>query len=195
MSRSTQPEIPNLTRVQVLLAMMVTAIILLAIAKVWIRLGRVPLLPIYWDLQVLWWGLGISAFITLASATLYRFWPGYRQSAQYYVEMVLRPLLWWDLIWVGLLPGMSEELLFRGVMLPALGLTPVGVAISSACFGALHLGGPKPWPYVVWATIVGFILGTSAIVTGNLLVPVVAHAIVNWISGSLWKWGQHGKVV
>jgi uncharacterized protein len=39
----------------------------------------------------------------------------------------------------------------------------------------------------VWAAIVGFALGYCTLVTGNLVVPVVAHIITNLISGLLWK--------
>jgi membrane protease YdiL (CAAX protease family) len=40
---------------------------------------------------------------------------------------------------------------------------------------------------VIWATIVGMILAYSALLTGNLLVPIVAHMITNWISSYFWK--------
>ncbi len=33
---------------------------------------------------------------------------------------VLTPLSWPDLLWVAALPGISEELLFRGALIPAL---------------------------------------------------------------------------
>jgi hypothetical protein len=92
-----------------------------------------------------------------------------------------------DLIWVGLLPGLSEELLFRGVMLPALGLNITGVVISSLCFGILHMSGVNQWPYAVWATAVGLLFGYSAVATGNLLVPIVAHVFTNLISSCIWK--------
>ena len=111
----------------------------------------------------------------------------YRRSADYYLELVIKPLMWIDIIWLGLLPGLSEELLFRGVMLPALGLNLAAVFISSVLFGVLHLSGNGQWRYVVWATIIGFALGYCALITGNLVVPVVAHIITNLVSGSLWK--------
>ncbi len=128
--------------------------------------------------------------ITGASAIVYRFWPAYRQSADYYLELVLKPLVWSDLLWLGLLPGMSEELLFRGLLLPTLGLNPIGIVGSSLCFGILHLSGSQQWSYVVWATIVGMLLGFSAVATGNLLVPIVAHIVTNLVSSYLWKLGE-----
>jgi membrane protease YdiL (CAAX protease family) len=75
-------------------------------------------------------------------------------------------------------------------MLPALGLNLTAVIVSSLVFGVLHLSGLQQWPYVIWATIVGFALGYTALVTGNLMVPIVAHIVTNLVSSSLWKLNQ-----
>ncbi len=181
------PELEPLTRTQILVAMAVTALALLLIAKLWVKWGSVQRLPILWTSEVLIWGLGVSAIVIIGSGLLYRFWPAYRDSADFYLNMVIAPLVWPDLIWLGLLPGMSEELLFRGVMLPAIGFNIMGLVISSLCFGILHLSGKQQWPYTIWATVVGLLLGASALLTGNLLVPIVAHIVTNLASGCLWK--------
>ena len=182
------PEIEPLTRTQVLVAMGVTAIILLAVAKLWLLFGSISLLPVKLSGIDLLKGLAIGLAITGGSAIVYRIWPGYRRSADVYLEVVLKPLFWPDLIWLGLLPGLSEELLFRGVMISALGLNVTGLVLSSFCFGILHLGGMQQWPYAVWATVVGLLLGYSVLDTGNLLVPIVAHICTNLISSCVWKW-------
>ena len=182
------PEVEPLSRTQVLIAMGVTAVVLLVAAKLWVQFGTVILLPLKWSSIAILQGLGLGLVITLASAVVYRVWAAYRQSADYYLALVLKPLVLPDLIWLGLLPALSEELLFRGVMLPAFGLTFEAVIISSLCFGVLHLSSPKQWSYVAWATIVGVLLGYSALVTHNLVVPVVAHMATNLISSSIWKW-------
>ncbi len=187
MANPNNPELEPLSRNQILIFMGITSIFLLAIAKIWQKLGAVQLLSIHFSTQALWWSLGLAGAITLTSGIIYRLWPAYRRSADIYLELVIKPLIWTDLIWLGLLPGLSEELLFRGVMLPALGLNFTAVIISSILFGVLHLSGNGQWPYVVWAAIVGFALGYAALVTGNLLVPVVAHIITNLVSGTLWK--------
>ena len=184
------PEFEPLTRTQVLIAMGVTAVVLLVIAKLWLHLGSVTLLSLKATPEALFVGLGIAVGITVASSLVYRLWPAYRQSADFYLQLVLKPLVLPDLIWLGLLPGMSEELLFRGVMLPAVGLNPTGLIATSLLFGVLHLSGPQQWPYVVWASAVGFLLGYSALATGNLLVPIVAHVVTNLLSSYLWKLGN-----
>ena len=189
-----QPDIPYLTRTQILVAMGVTAIVLWLISKLWLRFSDFSLMSWRWDEKELIIGTGLGLTITGMSGLAYQLCPPYRKSANYYLEMILKPLVLPDLIWLGLLPGLSEELLFRGVMLPALGLDHLAVIVSSLCFGILHLSGSQQWPYVVWATIVGLMLGYSAILTGNLLVPIVAHIITNLISSYLWKAAQASAV-
>ena len=182
-----QPNIDPLSRTQVLIAMGVTAVVLLIIAKIWRQLDPVASLPVDWQTQAILLGGGLGIAITAASALIYQLWSQYRAATDLYLELVLKPLLWPDLIWLGLLPGLSEELLFRGVMLPSLGLNWAGLAASSLCFGILHLSGRHQWPYAIWATAVGFLLGYSALATGNLLVPVVAHIVTNLITSTTWK--------
>jgi membrane protease YdiL (CAAX protease family) len=183
-------ELEPLTRIQILVVMGVTAIILLIVAKVWQNLGSIAILEVQFTYEAALLGIGIAGGIIAASSLIYRLWPAYRRSADTYLELVIKPLVWPDLIWLGLLPGLSEELLFRGVMLPALGLDLAAVIFSSLLFGILHLSGLQQWPYVVWATVVGFALGYSALVTGNLLVPIVAHILTNLVSSALWKKGN-----
>lgn len=181
------PEMQPLTRTQILVAMAVTALILWIVAKLWLRFGQVALLSWKWTPTSLLLGLSLGLAITVASGLIYRLWPSYRKSADYYLELVLKPLILPDLVWLGLLPGLSEELLFRGVMIPALGFGIIALVLSSLCFGILHLSGTQQWPYVVWATTVGLILGYSAVASDNLLVPIVAHIVTNFLSGLIWK--------
>jgi membrane protease YdiL (CAAX protease family) len=182
-----QPEILYLTRTQILVAMGVTAILLWIIAKLWLQFGNISLMSWHWDKREFLKGIGLGLTITGLSGLAYQLLPVYRKSANFYLEIVLKPLILPDLIWLGLLPGLSEELLFRGVMIPALGYNHIAVLLSSICFGVLHLSGSKQWAYVIWATFVGLLLGYSALLTGNLLVPIVAHIITNLISSIVWK--------
>jgi len=185
--QNQEPEIPYLTRTQVLVAMGVTAIILWIVAKLWLHWSNIILFKWYWRQQDLLLGIGLGVIITILSSLVYRFSLPYRKSADYYLEIVLKPLAIPDLIWLGLLPGLSEELLFRGVMLPALGADHLAVIVSSLCFGVLHLSGRQQWPYVIWATLIGVILGYSALLSGNLLLPIVTHIVTNLFSSYLWK--------
>ncbi|ELR97712.1 CPBP family intramembrane glutamic endopeptidase [Gloeocapsa sp. PCC 73106] len=190
MTNPNNSDLEPLTRVQILVVMGVTALILLMVAKVWQKLDSVTLLPWELSFQAILWGLGLALLIILSSSLIYRLWPAYRHSADSYLELVLKPLTWSDLIWLGLLPGLSEELLFRGVMLSALGLNLGALIISSCIFGILHMSGSQQWPYAIWATIVGLMLGYAALITNNLLVPIIAHIVTNICSSLLWKMGN-----
>ena len=192
-SSDDNPQLEPLTRVQVLAAMGVTAIVLLLIAKTWLYFDSSALLSFEVSPQALLLGTGIGIGITLLSGIIYQLWPAYRKSADMYLALVLKPLQWPDLLWLGLLPGLSEELLFRGVMLPAIGLNWLGILVSGASFGVLHMSGVQQWTYVIWATIIGIILAVGAVATGNLLVPVVAHIVTNLVSSILWKVRQQGN--
>lgn len=176
-----------LTRIQVLVAIAATALVLFAIARLWLLFAAVEQLPTRLGLYPVALGLILGSGITLVSGLLYRFWPHYRRSAEVYLNYILAPLVLPDVLWLGLLPGISEELLFRGVMLPALGANVLALVLSSLCFGLLHMSDLRQWPYMVWATCVGGLLGYSAIASQNLLVPVVAHVVTNLVSSLVWK--------
>ncbi len=189
----SEPQIEPMSRIQVLAAMGITAIVLLVVSKVWLLFDQVSLLPFSFTPLVLLTGLAVGLGISGASAIAYHFWPSYRSSAEFYMALVIQPLLLPDLLWLGLLPGLSEELLFRGVMLPAFGLNWAGIALSSFLFGVLHFSGTQQWSYVIWASVIGAILGFSAVESGNLLIPIVAHITTNLISSVSWKMRKVGK--
>jgi membrane protease YdiL (CAAX protease family) len=180
-------------RTQLLAAMGITAVVLLIISRLWLLFDNVNSLPIQGTPEAIFLGLGLGGLISLASETIYCTSKTYRTSADAYLQMVLHPLQWMDLLWLGILPGMSEELLFRGVMLPAIGLNWFGIAISSLCFGVLHFFGGRYWSYVLWATIIGAVLAVSAVVSNNLLIPVIAHVTTNILSSAIWKWRNPGS--
>jgi membrane protease YdiL (CAAX protease family) len=79
------------------------------------------------------------------------------------------------LVAVAIASATGEELLFRGLVLPL-----VGVAVSSIVFGALHqIRGPARWGWMVWATVMGLLFGCVFAATGSLAGPIVAHAMIN----------------
>jgi uncharacterized protein len=184
---SQNPDIEPLSRTQILLAMAVTAVVLFGLAKLWLYFGDLQLRPLDFSIVNLGIGISLGLGMTGLSEIVYTLWGTYRKSADFYLTMVLTPLAVPDVIWLGILPGLSEELLFRGVMLPAIGLDPIGIVLSSLCFGVLHMTDLRQWPYAVWATAIGMLLGYTMVETGNLLIPIVAHITTNLVSGLSWK--------
>lgn len=79
------------------------------------------------------------------------------------------------LLAVAIASSVGEELLFRGLLVPL-----IGVAASSVAFGVLHqIRGRARWGWIGWATLMGLILGEVFAMTGSLLGPLVAHAAIN----------------
>lgn len=76
------------------------------------------------------------------------------------------------------LSSLGEEVLFRGLLTPTL-----GVLASSVLFGFLHqTRGPSRWVWATWAMAVGLVLGTIFAATGSLVGPLLAHAVVNAVN-------------
>lgn len=76
------------------------------------------------------------------------------------------------------LSAVAEESFFRGALQPQ-----VGIFWASLLFGAVHFVPRRellPWtPFTIAA---GFLLGGLFECTGNLVAPVVAHAVVNAVN-------------
>ncbi|HZO86561.1 MAG TPA: CPBP family intramembrane glutamic endopeptidase [Verrucomicrobiae bacterium] len=101
-----------------------------------------------------------------------------------FFERVIRPMFGeWSiaqLAIISLLAGLCEEVLFRGALQG--GLTakigaPGALVISSVAFGLAH---PVSRQYIMAAGLIGFFLGGLFIATGNLLAPIVAHALYDF---------------
>lgn len=76
------------------------------------------------------------------------------------------------------LSSLGEELLFRGLLVPW-----IGVLASAVVFGLAHqIRGPSRWVWIAWATVVGVGFGTIFAATGSLLGPLVAHATINAVN-------------
>ena len=80
---------------------------------------------------------------------------------------------------IAALSALAEELVFRGLFMPWLGLLP-----QALLFGVVHaqLSGPSRWVWVAWASIVGLALGAIFALSGSLLGPMLSHALINGLN-------------
>ena len=111
------------------------------------------------------------------------------------VMPMFRNCTWVDLAAISLLAGIGEEMLFRGVFQAAmvewtgdiLPHTPAAAAVGdwiaivtvAIVFGLLHA---VTRGYVVLASLMGLYLGWLWMATGNLAVPIVAHAVYDFLA-------------
>lgn len=98
------------------------------------------------------------------------------------------------LAFVAILAGVSEELLFRGVLqtVASRWTTPIfGLLVASAVFGLLHA---MSWLYFTLAAIVGAYLGWLFYYFNELVAPMVAHALYDFVAlVYLTRWGRKKK--
>ena len=87
----------------------------------------------------------------------------------------------------GVIAGLGEEWLFRGVFQTALAnkfaSETIALFISGAIFGLLHAVTPS---YALLATLASFFFGYLYNISGNLAVPMVSHAVYD-IGALVWS--------
>jgi len=131
-------------------------------------------------------GTAAGALLLVPMAAIARSgWPPFERLAR--VARLLATTLFaratvLDLALVSLLAGVAEEALFRGVvqagLAPAIGVGPA-IALGAALFGLAHLVTPT---YAVVAAVIGLLFGVLLASTGNLMVPVTAHAVYDFLA-------------
>jgi membrane protease YdiL (CAAX protease family) len=83
-----------------------------------------------------------------------------------------------DCILLALASGVAEEAFFRGALQPRIGLVA-----ASLVFGLAHFAPRRELaPWTLFSVAAGFALGALFDLTGNLLAPVVAHALINAVN-------------
>ncbi|MCZ6635884.1 MAG: type II CAAX endopeptidase family protein [bacterium] len=90
--------------------------------------------------------------------------PGLHNALLIVITVVLAPLV--------------EELFFRGLLLPRLGLrwnTPKALVVSACIFGALHIS-------ILGLTMVGFVFGIAYLRSRTLWIPIVLHITNNAVA-------------
>ncbi len=113
--------------------------------------------------------------------------PSVRKIRQVLIETIgssLHKKNWADLFILAALAGISEEILFRGVIQPWMenswGMA-IGLIGSSILFGLIHAVTPL---YAILATCISIYLGLSLDYGGerNLLTPIVIHALYDFLA-------------
>ena len=162
---------------------------LLALALGWL-LGSPPLETLQWTWNAALWGTlaGLPMLVLLVATVRLRMWPF--SDVLRVVDELLVPLFRdcrvADLAAISALAGLGEEMLFRGVVQDAVtgwaggpAAPWIGLAVAALLFGLVH---PITPSYILLAGLMGLYLGWLWIVTGNLLVPILAHGVYDFLA-------------
>ncbi|MEI6085376.1 MAG: CPBP family intramembrane glutamic endopeptidase [Verrucomicrobiota bacterium] len=125
--------------------------------------------------------VGVLIFATNAFCQLLHITPSQQPIVEFFLTTQSTPLLVTLVIFAVVVAPVFEEFFFRGFAYPALkqrfGIAPA-LLIVSAVFALNHLHAPSLLPLFVLA--IG--LGLAYELTGSLLVPVVMHAVFNFVT-------------
>ncbi|KAL1565243.1 hypothetical protein AAHA92_07483 [Salvia divinorum] len=134
-------------------------------------------------------GLIIGSVILVSSCRLLllKIWPDFAESSKAANQQVLTSLEPLDYLVVAFLPGISEELLFRGALMPLFGVSWMSIFAVAALFGVLHLGSGRKYSFAVWATFVGVVYGYATSLSSSIVVPMASHALNNLVGGISWR--------
>ncbi|MGY6742311.1 MAG: CPBP family intramembrane glutamic endopeptidase [Cecembia sp.] len=98
------------------------------------------------------------------------------------------------LLVIGIIAGISEEVLFRGVLQPKMqlytGNIHVAVWLSAFIFSAIHMQFYGLFPRMVLGAIFGYLYFYS----GSLLYPIIAHILNNSLTVTLVYLGKLGVI-
>lgn len=164
-------------------------LVAVALGLGWI-VGQDPLESFHWSLADAGWGI----VATLPPLAL--FWLCLKcpiRPTKHLVRVVddlLVPLFRdcriLDLAVISALAGLGEEMLFRGVIqqtvthaIPAQAGVWIGLAVAAILFGLVHR---ITNTYALFAGVIGLYLGAVWLLTDNLLVPIVAHALYDFLA-------------
>jgi uncharacterized protein len=131
------------------------------------------------------WILWPSVQCALSHRIRQKYFQAYRSAViRFLLPVSSEERLWW--VWLSLAAGIGEELLYRGFVLQYLrGHLAGGMALpltlawllSSLAFGIGHVyQGVRG---VMETTVAGLTFGLLAILTGNLLLPIALHSLID----------------
>jgi membrane protease YdiL (CAAX protease family) len=147
--------------------------------------GTKPLETLTWDLTAIYWGVAaaLPLFIVLAVIVWIPAGP-FRRLVKIVDEMIVtffKSATIFDLALVSLMAGIGEEILFRGFVQAGLvrltGSQLGGLLGAATLFGVVHA---ITRTYAILAALVGIYFGLLWSYTGNLLTPILAHAIYDF---------------
>lgn len=141
-----------------------------------------------YPLEILYYGVMPGVLIVAIDMILLKYLP-----PRYYDDGGINQKLFQnrsigDIFLLTLIIAISEELLFRGVL-----QTTFGYVIASVVFALVHFRYLKKPVLLLSVLLISFYIGYLFEITGNLLVTITAHFMVDFLLGLMIrfrKWGD-----
>ncbi len=101
----------------------------------------------------------------------------YVERFRAYGRRILNGMGWREYAAGGLMAAAAEEPLFRGLLLGVFDAPALGIAVAAVVFALCHWMQARYFGFWLWAMAEGVIFGVLMVVTGSLLVPMIAHGL------------------
>lgn len=158
------------------------------VALVWAVQSETTI-PYHVDLEAFLVAVALTAVLALVNFALFSagrkfaFTQGVYDFFDHEIFPLLREVTVVDIVVLATIAGFSEELLFRGMLQPRMGLVA-----SSLLFGLLHGPDVKLWPFALWAAAVGAGFGLVYRETENMAIPMLVHAFYDGLALAYIRW-------
>lgn len=157
----------------------------LAAAVVGIAIGHSAIDGFHWS----WRDAGAGVVATIPMLVLFWMvaqstWPPFervRGILDEFLLPILAPCTTLDLLAISIAAGIGEEVAFRGLLQSGLAewLSPTaGLVLASVLFGLAHCATAT---YAIVTALIGIYLGSLWMLTNNLLAPMTAHALYDFV--------------
>ncbi len=126
--------------------------------------------------------LPMGGLLVLVATTTWRPLVELREQMESLVGELFARSHWLELAGLSLAAGVGEELFFRGALQPWIAgwSSPLlGLVAASLLFGLAH---PLSRAYFTLATLMGLYLGWLAMAYGDLVAPIIAHGLYDFVA-------------
>ncbi|MCM3599744.1 CPBP family intramembrane metalloprotease [Robertmurraya korlensis] len=136
-----------------------------------------------WNDPFIWWvGVPAGFLIVCVDAMFMKFLP-----SSYYDDGGLNEKLFsnrkgWEILFIAAIVATSEEILFRGII-----QTHFGLIVSSIIFAVIHYRYLFNWFLFLNIILLSFFIGVIYEWTGNLLVTIMMHFVIDALLGFMIK--------
>ena len=132
--------------------------------------------------QILLYGALTGTIVVIVETILYLIVPERYFDDGGINEKVFKNQSVWNIFIIALVVAISEEFLFRGVI-----QTTFGFIFASSLFVIVHFRYLKKPLLLIMVILLSFLLGYLFEITGNLLVTIAFHFVVDFLLGLLIK--------
>ncbi len=101
----------------------------------------------------------------------------YVAAFERYAGEILDDMSWPAYLAGGLMAAAAEEPFFRGVVLRSFDNAGVGIVVAAVLFASFHWLRLEYLGFWLWAIWEGVFFGILLVLTGSLLVPMIAHGV------------------